>query len=568
MSVAAPWRAAGPGHARDGGTLRLFGPGEVEPDPVAPQHARALARLTTRQLLTYAPCDDPRAWQAIAPVADVARDVPSTYNAGLGASHRCYVVHLRPGVAWDSDPVRPVTAGDFVRGFKRMCNPVVRPRQLTYFTSTIRGMASFCAGYEEAVAGRPAARELAAYERSHEIPGVFALDDATLVIEALRPTPELVALLALPCASAAPVEYEAFVPGSAELRRNARSNGPYRIVRDGKRVVLERNPAWRCESDPVRRAHVDRIEIVRAPGAGPAEISAAIDAGGADLGWTAARRAPCDDRDAVCAASPRALDPYLVFNVADGAAAVRDVRVRRAIAAAIDVGALAGLCAGGGRALAAGGIVPPSGDRVAGADARPPAPPDPDRARSLLADAGCAGDLTLTVAWHAGDEPALAHACAADLRAAGIAVRLVVLDDEAYRRALRPARGEQRGWDVVACSWSPDWLHRNARSFLQPLLETAASANHGGYSSPRVDALVARALEAAVEPRAALDAAWRAVERAALDDAAVVPLLFRAPAGSQRRAARVRGAVALPAAGYAPDLAALWLDGGAPSPGD
>ena len=554
MTVAVPLGAANGAAPRTGGTLRLYGPGDVgqlDPAVASEPPAVSLVRLFSRQLVTYEPRADLRDWQAIAPVPDAALQVPSTYNAGLGASHRSYIVHLRPGVLWDTDPPRPVTTHDFVRGFKRLGNPVARTPGLTYFTSTIRGMADFCAGYAAAVPATATAEELAAYQRAHEIPGVFALDDETLVIELLRPAPEFVNVLALTCASAAPAEYDAFVPGSAELRANLRSNGPYRVVASGPGLRLERNPAWQCDSDPVRSANVERIEVTR-------------EAGQADLPWTSPLRAPRGR--AFSRPGPGvswSLDPYLVFNVADGAVAVCDVRVRRAVSVAIDRGALAERCAhhGGGGVRPADRIVPPGNDPQPGDEGRDTGA-DRDSARSLLADAGHADGLTLTAVCR--DDPAeldVTRACAADLEQIGIRVRVVALDDEAYRRAvLRAPSGSPRGWDLTARSWSADWLYRNGRSLLQPLFETGASANHGGYSNPAVDELIARALDAAVEPQARLDAAWGAVERRVLDDAAVAPLLFRAPALPPRRGPRVHGAAALPALGYADDLSALWLD--------
>ena len=571
MTVAVPLGAANGASPRTGGTLRLYAAGDVGPlDPAVASEppAVALMRLLSRQLVTYEPRADLRDWQAIAPVPDAALQVPSTYNAGLGASHRSYIVHLRPGVMWDTDPPRPVTTHDFVCGFKRLGNPVARTAALTYFTSTIRGMADFCAGYAAAVPATATAEELSAYQREHEIPGVFALDDETLVIDLLRPAPEFVNVLALTCASAAPAEYDAFVPGSAELRANLRSNGPYRIAAGGPGLRLERNPAWQRDSDPVRSANVDAVEVTR-------------EAGAADLPWASPLRAPRSRPSGSTVPGstvpgstvpgstvPEAdvswsLDPYLVFNVADGAVAVCDVGVRRALSVALDRGALAERCAhlGGGAVRPAGRIVPPGNDPQAG-DEPTDAGADRDRARSLLADAGYADGLTLTAVCR--DDPAeldVARAYAADLDQAGVRVRVVALDDETYRHSvLRPPGGSPRGWDLTARSWSADWLYRNGRSLLQPLFETGASANYGGYSNPAVDELIARALDAAVEPQARLDAAWGAVERRVLDDAAVVPLLFRAPALPPRRGPHVRGAAVLPGLGYVDDLSALWLD--------
>lgn len=559
MTVAASMRRVASEAVRAGGTLRLFGHGGGQLDPAAAHAGPAaqVVRLFSRQLVTYEPRADLRDWQAIAPVPDVAVHVPSTYNAGLGASQRSYVVHLRPGVLWDTDPPRPVTPHDFVRGFKRMGNPVTQSPALAYFTSAIRGMAEFCAGFAAAVPrGSASPDRLAEYQNASEIAGVFALDDETLIIELLRPAPDFPDLLALPCASAAPAEYDAFVPGSPELHRNLRSNGPYRIAHDSAdgELRLERNPAWSRDADPVALARIDRVEVVE-QAATPAEIAAAIDAGDADLAWAPPLRAPAGD-SAEGPAEPVswALDPYLVLNLASGAPALRDVRVRRAIAAAVDKPALAELYRRqgvGGDVRVANRIVPPNNDpQVDAAD--PATPADPRRARSLLADAGYAAGLGLT-AVHRRDEldEQAARSCAGDLEQAGVHVRLVALDETDYERS---------DWDLTTRSWSAGWLYRNGRAFIQPLLQSGSAANYGGYSDPEVDDLIERALEVAIEPPAVADAAWRAAERRALDEVAIVPLLFTAPPVPQRRSERTRDALAMPALGYAYDIATLWLD--------
>src|SRR5262249_32326997 len=148
-------------------------------------------------------------------------------NAGVGASHTSYVIHLRPNVFWDTEPIRAVTAHDVVRGLKRLCTPLHRSTALPYLTSTVRGLAEYRDGHP---GDARTAAELAAYANSHDISGVLALDDETLVVELLRPALDVVDILALPCVSPVPVEYDAYLPDSPQARRNLRSSGPYRPV--------------------------------------------------------------------------------------------------------------------------------------------------------------------------------------------------------------------------------------------------------------------------------------------------------------------------------------------------
>src|SRR5262245_50528882 len=109
---------------RYGGTLRYFGPGSMDHvDPASAYYALShqIIRLYARQLFNYPTAVD---MSALTPVPDVATEVPTVDNGGISADLRTYTITLRPEVYWDTTPPRAVTAADFVRGFKRMCNPV------------------------------------------------------------------------------------------------------------------------------------------------------------------------------------------------------------------------------------------------------------------------------------------------------------------------------------------------------------------------------------------------------------------------------------------------------------
>lgn len=555
---------------RDGGVLRLYGPGDIDHlDPAAASPgARAILRLLSRQLLSYQPHADLRNWQSVAPVPDVAMAVPSTYNAGLGASHRSYVLHLRPQVYWDTSPPRQVTAQDFVRGFKRVAGTPARSVARTYLSSVIRGMAAFCDDFSAAVPPTATAERFAAYQNAHEIPGVFVLDDQTLVIELLRASPDFTHMLALYGASAAPVEYDVLTPGNPESLRNLLSNGPYRVAHHlpGKQLRLEPNPAWLPESDPVRARHLDAIEIT-VEAACPREIAERIEAGHADLSWGApVRSVPADRHAQVASTLSWDLDPYLVFNIAGGAAALGDVRVRRAIAAGVDKAAIYQLCRRrdeGVEVRIARSVVPPNNDghQDLPVDAHA-AQGEPELARALLTEAGYPAGLALTAVYELGEpEQDVLAECAAALARAGIELRLVGLDRSDYHQ-LRHHRlpGPVTGWDLMLNSTCADWHYRNGRVFLQPLFQTGAEVNLGGFSDPEVDQSIQRALAAATEAPATALAAWHEVQRRVLEQTAVAPILFRAPITDQRRGARVRNAIAVPALGYGYDLSALWLD--------
>ncbi|ATY12035.1 ABC transporter substrate-binding protein [Amycolatopsis sp. AA4] len=553
-------------------TLRLVGPSVVDDlDPATAHHdsTRQLTRLFARCLFGYRAEPDLRNWQAIAPLPDLAADIPSTYNTGMGARHVNNVVHLRPGVFWDTVPPRPVTSHDVVRGLKRLGNPVHRPAALPCFTSTIRGMAEFCAGYRDAFGpGDPTARDLADYQNSHDIPGVFALDDESLVIELTRPALDFAHLMALPCAAPAPAEYDAYVPGSPGLRCHLRSNGPYRVVefRPGERIRLGRNPRWAPETDPIRGQGVDVLEVV-SERAAPAEIEARIRSGTADLAWDGAAADPSRTIDAE---PGYALDPYLVFNLRspNSGGAIRERGVRFAIACALDKTAVLDIHdkhRPGTAALIADRVVPP-GDGIRhepDPQGSPGARGDAEKSRAALAAASRGERLSLRGVH--SDDPlsmAIARSCAHDLAAVGIAVEWDALPNHDFLRLLgNPDEARAGRWDLALASRAPAWPGAGSRVFLQTMFETNDSpgtGNHGLYSEPAFDRLVDQALSAVAEPARAREH-WQAAERRVLADVAVVPLLFRKPRSPQLHADRVRPDGVLPAAGYTLDLSRVRL---------
>jgi peptide/nickel transport system substrate-binding protein len=545
-------------------TLRLYGPGDCDQlDPVVA--SGTLTRLYSRRLFTHQAVEDLRTWQAVAPVADLAAQIPSIYNAGVGASYTSYVVHLRPGVLWDTTPPRELTADDVVRGFKRMGNPVCAPPVLGYFTSTIRGMSEYCSGYAEAVSSTcPDPAVLAAYQNSHDIPGLLRLDDHTLVIELRRPAMDIIDILALPCAAPAPVEYDEFVPGTARAEQ-IRSTGPYRPAAQvpGQRLLLEPNPVWRQDLDPVRHRPADAIEIVTAA-ATPDQVMARIRAGATDLPWGQPVAQP-----PAAPAGTWALDPYLVLNTrsANAGGALGDVRVRQAISYAINKAAIAAIAEDLGTGAAvriAGSVIPPGneGHQDLAPYATAGGRGDPDRCRALLADAGRPDGFTLT-AIHPSTElgAAITASCATDLAKAGITARLVALDPPVYQDWLTDPGTPT--WDIAVASWWPGWSHGNGRVFLQPLFQASelrGTGNYGRYREPEADALIERALVDAVEHPARTTEAWQEAERRVLADAPVVPLLFQAPSLPPVHGTRVSDARVLPAHGYSFDLTGIRLD--------
>lgn len=166
--------------------------------------------------------------------------------------------------------------------------------------------------------------------------------------------------------------------------------------------------------------------------------------------------------------------------------ALKDRRVREALARAIDVERLAAH-SGRGMLLAARGPLPPSS---LGYDPQLRQPQhDPDRARALLQEAGAAGGLTLRLLYNASLEywSEAVQAIRSDLRKVGVNVELLgVTDWQKYHEERKKGAHDLYvyGWTVS----TPD-----PERFLLPLYQSQSQDNHGRYANPKVDDLLAQA---------------------------------------------------------------------------
>jgi ABC-type transport system substrate-binding protein len=279
--------SASGGTPQRGGTLTMLGQSDIfNLDTVSAYYtvSNTLERMFTRQLFSY---PDPTGASTPPPVVpDMATEIPTAANGGITDGGKTITVHLRQGVKWNTTPARQVTAADFVREFKMLCNPASPVGAPGYFTATIVGMASYCAGFAKApatVAG------IAAYVNSHNLPGVVATSESTLTFHLLSPTPDFLYILTMGFCSARPIEYMNYVPDSAAFRQHTLSDGPYEITSytAGKSITLVRNPAWVASTDPLRHAYVNKIDITE--GLTADSVQQQLEAGTGDMDWDVTR---------------------------------------------------------------------------------------------------------------------------------------------------------------------------------------------------------------------------------------------------------------------------------------
>ena len=285
--------------------------------------------------------------------------------------------------------------------------------------------------------------------------------------------------------------------------------GPFRLAswRRGERLTFERNPYyWR---GPAGVAHlVARIE--------PNAATRLIESRTGDLDLTYISGLQLDEaaRDGmrVVRATTNIVD-YLQFKISG---ALRDVRIRRAIAAAIDRDTLS-------RTVYRGLEVPTDSGQLAPELARVGTLPrfDPTAARAAL-HAPLALDLAIAGSWRSS--AAAAVAIVDRLRAVGVTATIHSYGTNAFWGP-KSAGGilENGRFDLALTSWSPS-LDPDRSYLFGCAAIPPAGGNAGGYCNRAFDAAEERG-ERAYEP-ARRFAAYRRAHAILIADVPIVPLGF------------------------------------------
>jgi peptide/nickel transport system substrate-binding protein len=530
--------SGGQGTAHRGGTLVMLGQSDIFNLDTASAYytvSSMLERMFARQLFTYGVPTGSATPPPVVP--DIASTIPTTSNGGITDGGKTLTIHLRSGVKWNSSPPRQVTAADFVRGFKMLCNPASPVGAPGYFTGTIVGMASYCDGFAK-VPGTSASA-ITSYVNSHPLPGVVATSPTTLTFHLLSSTPDFLYILTMGFCSARPIEYMKYVPDSAQFRQHTLSDGPYEITSytASKSVTLDRNPAWSASADPNRHAYVNKITVTE--GLTSDSVQQQLEAGTGDMEWDVTP--PAQDLPGLVAqhstglvigptaggAASMSLGNYLALNQYAGP--FKNKLVREAVAYAVNKNAIVQILGGKTIASPTSQLVLPG--NVGYIPNYNPFPDnngsgDPAKAKQLLAQAGQTG-VKLKLLYSTTDPaPKIAQSLQNSLQAAGFKVQLVpATQADFYGKYLEaPPTAKRDVWDLAAAGWIPDWFGNNGRSTIVPLLTQPGpgSNDFGGFTSPKVESYIKAALSA---PNASAAAqGWQKADAAAMEDAANVPI--------------------------------------------
>lgn len=525
----------GGGEPKTGGTLKVLANGDVDhldPQLTAYVPTYNVMRAISRSLLSYTASND--ADERIVLQPDLAEAVPEASEDGLS-----YTLTLRDGITWDApDGERAIVAADVERGIKRLCNPLISGALAGYFQGLVAGMDEFCTGFASVA---PEVGPMRDYIEGTDISGIETPDDTTVVFTLTKPASDFPFMLSLDAADPAPIEALDTLPDSPEYRRSFISSGPYRVAdyTPDAKLVLERNPAWNAESDPLRKAYVDGIEMTMGV-EGDAAMQQ-LQAGSADMLFdltpspTNIQQLKAANDEKFSTMSNGGVDQFMWINTLspNNGGALQNQKLREALQYAIDKTAVVQTMGGEELAGVTNGIFGPG---ILGYEEYDPYPAndgkgDPEKAKELLAEAGFPDGITLKLPYrNVGTQPDIAQTVQASLERAGITVELSPVPPTDYYANFmtNPENAASGAWDIALVGWSPDWQGGAARSVFQPQFVfdgTHQTYNYVDFDSEEANALAEQALAAtSAEEQGSL---WHQVDEAVMADSPIVSIAYR-----------------------------------------
>ncbi len=537
-----------------GGTLNIIaatGPDHLDTVPAYYTVDYELERAYTRQLVSYQTVPytstTSSGWTTDStPVADVATEVPTVANGGITDGGKVYTFHIKSGVDWNSTPVRQVTSYDFLREFKAFFNPVSPVGNPVYYTSTIVGMQQYdnveTAYFANAKLHPPTAANIANFQNTHSIAGITTPNSMTIQFTLIQPASDFLYMLAMPFASARPVEYDSYVPNSLQLDDHLLSDGPYAITSytPGKQIILTKNAAWNQSTDPLRHQYVN--EIVETINGSSAQTQLAdIEAGTMDITSGDTTLNPASIPGLVASHIPNFVDwpwsdtfPYIVFNLRspDASGAMGKVLVRQAVEYGLDKVAVVKAYGGPDVGTIINTVIPPGNTGYVNYNLYP----DDNGAgnvamcKSDLSKAGYPNGVTLTYMYPNDSTDTRAfEAIQASLALCGITLTGKPEPGSTFFVDLgnSPENNKAGQWDMGQPGWIPDWYGNNGRTVIQALFAgpncVINTVNYGCYDNATVNSLISQAETAPNLTAAGAD--WHAADVQIMKDAVIVPIM-------------------------------------------
>ena len=495
-------------------------------------------------------------------VPDLATAAPEISSDGL-----TYKVTIRDGVNWNTSPARQVTAEDAVRGIKVACNPAQPMGGLPDFDYLIKGYKAFCEGFQKV---QPNAAAIKKYLEGEDVAGLQA-DGQTITYTLTQAAPFFASQLAMPTFAPRPIEYDAYVPASAQAAQHTLSDGPYQIqsYNPAHKIVWVRNDGWDPDTDPIRKAYVDKIILTMTddPTTGLQQLQ--TNTASADLAEFSVEAAQVPSL--LAADDPNlnveptiSSNPFLWYNTQspNNKGALKDLKVRQALSYAINRANIIQDLGGPKLNPPLTHVIP---EELLGAPKDfDPYPHNVAKAKEMLQAAGVK-NMTLKYLYRPSSptQTKIFQTLQNDLKAVGIKVTPVQSPDaDFYTKYLQVQSAAKKGlWDIAGAGWGPDWYGNAALSFFAPLFIKDAfppsGSNYGLIDDTDINTCVEEAKAAKTQEESL--AKWGECDKVVMEKAPFFPVTD--PNDAQYHASQVHNFVYMPQYQTA-DFCNVWLDPG------
>ncbi len=464
----------------------------------------AILRAVTRQLVTYKGASGD-----IKDDTELVPDLATSWDVSEDGTQ--FTFHLRKGVHYSGSTDREIKAADFVYGIKRFCDPNKQVAAINYFNLAFTGFKEYCEAFSQVAPGDlKAARD---FIDSHEISGISAPDDYTLVLKSDSKNYDFLNILSMNFVTPLPAEIASkYFPDSVEFRQNFPSSGPYYVGKyaQGQELVLKRSASFDPALDPVRGAYADEI-IVDFTTNNEETIVQKIATGEADLSLylevppRATIAKYLGENSPNLHASNSGAANFITFNArpeakTPGATALRDIRVRQALSYAVS---RANIVQTQGGPIAAMPLTQIITSTILGFEPFDPYPTpdpqgDPEKAKALLAEAGFPDGITLDAPYRTTAQfEAIALTVKEDAARAGITINLIPIPPTQWYAYIQDPASV---WDIsLGSQFAPDWQGPSTRMLLGGWLNSDAAPCGTGnvhaicYSNAELNRLAAEA---------------------------------------------------------------------------
>jgi len=506
---AAPTTAAGPTAAdmAPDQTFRInLGdePATIDPNRASWTQERSVIDLVFEELLKF----DLKTLE-LQPA--VAKEIPSTANGGISADGKTYTFKLRNDVKWSDG--KPVTAKDFVYSVKRLLDPALAAEYASFYYDIV-GAEEYNNSKEKDPAKLQALKDAVA---------VKAKDDYTLEFTLKNPRSSFLQVMAL--WPVAPLREDIITANSTpdkpdkwtEDPKTYIGNGPFKLTEwvHQDHITLVPNENYYGPKPKLQKIVYYMVTDVQANYAaylnGEREI--------ATVPVPMTKQVLADPNLSKQLVRGARLTTFAVqFN--NRVKPFDDLRVRQAFSMAIDRDAFIDKVRSGVGKPAYSWIPPgmPGYQPDLGKEYKL----DPVKAKQLLADAGYPGGqglpkITLLYA-NSGNNPIMAQFMQEQFKTnLGIDITLEPTEPKAASQAINKGQ-----FMIAFYGWGADYPDPD--NWLPELFGTGAGNNHTGYSNPKVDDLMKKAI-AETDPKKRMDM-WAEAQKMIVADAPIAFLFY------------------------------------------